>query len=254
MTSQKQLPPTMQAYHEIQAAYDFFNAELFNSELQPCIIALNNKERRCMGYYVKGQLINNAKQQYDYISINPQYFACYTVESIMQALVHEMVHLWQWHFGSPTRKGYHNKEWGNKMESIGLMPSNTGKPGGKKTGQQMMDYTVEGGEFQKACEKLVTEQFKATWYDRHPAPNYGGHEADPKIISDFGIETDPAKPKPGQNKSNRIKYTCPQCKANVWGKPKLNLVCGDCGAPFIAPEVVHADLPHIFIPGNQVKS
>jgi len=30
------------------------------------------------------------------------------------------------------------------------------------------------------------------------------------------------------NRSNRIKYTCPGCQNNAWGKPKLKLICGDC--------------------------
>ena len=26
----------------------------------------------------------------------------------------------------------------------------------------------------------------------------------------------------------RKKYSCPDCKVQVWGKPNLNLNCGDC--------------------------
>ena len=40
------------------------------------------------------------------------------------------------------------------MESVGLMPSHTGKPGGRKTGQQMNDYTIKGSAFEKAFEKM----------------------------------------------------------------------------------------------------
>lgn len=35
------------------------------------------------------------------------------------------------------------------------------------------------------------------------------------------------------NKSNRIKYSCPNCKTNVWGKEGLSLRCGACESPFI---------------------
>ena len=41
------------------------------------------------------------------------------------------------------------------------------------------------------------------------------------------------------NKSNRVKYRCPCCSAQVWGKPNLLLKCGqpDCGgADFEAVE------------------
>jgi len=37
------------------------------------------------------------------------------------------------------------------------------------------------------------------------------------------------------NKSNRVKYTCPNCELNIWAKPEINVLCGDCRASFIAP-------------------
>ena len=88
------------------------------------------------------------------ININPVYMAMATDLNICQTLVHEMVHLWQYEFGKPSRAGYHNKEWAAKMEVVGLMPSDTGKPGGKKTGQQMDDYPIEKGKFEKAFKKM----------------------------------------------------------------------------------------------------
>ena len=37
-----------------------------------------------------------------------------------------------------------------------------------------------------------------------------------------------------RNTSNRIKYCCPSCQAAVWGKPELNILCGDCYVHFEA--------------------
>lgn len=34
-------------------------------------------------------------------------------------------------------------------------------------------------------------------------------------------------PDPKANRSNRIKYRCPSCQAQVWGKPGLKLLCGE---------------------------
>ena len=28
--------------------------------------------------------------------------------------------------------------------------------------------------------------------------------------------------------ASKTKYTCPECDAAAWGKPELDLVCGDC--------------------------
>ena len=71
-----------------------------------------------------------------------------------------MVHQWQAHHGTPGRGRYHNDEWADKMERIGLMPSSTGQPGGRRTGDHMADYAIEGGRFLKACKELVTEEFR----------------------------------------------------------------------------------------------
>jgi len=36
-----------------------------------------------------------------------------------------------------------------------------------------------------------------------------------------------------QGKSGKwIKYTCPVCGTNIWGKEGLNITCNDCGAAF----------------------
>ena len=104
----------------------------------------------------------------DEIAMNPSYFAIRSVEETLSTLVHEMAHLWQFHFGKPGRRGYHNKEWGAKMDSIGLCPSNTGQIGGKRTGEKMSHYIIEGGAFHAACSQLMTEAFTLSWFDRFP--------------------------------------------------------------------------------------
>ena len=46
------------------------------------------------------------------------------------------------------------------------------------------------------------------------------------------VETQ-SKAKKKRPSSNRFKYSCPACSTNVWGKPDLNIVCGDCEVPFM---------------------
>ncbi len=70
------------------------------------------------------------QQAYDFF--NATLFAD-SLPDTLSTLVHEMCHVWQHH--TPAKKcrgGYHDRVWGAKMEEIGLMPSNTGLPGGKK--------------------------------------------------------------------------------------------------------------------------
>ena len=40
------------------------------------------------------------------------------------------------------------------MQEVGLMPSHTGKPEGNITGQQMDDYPIKNGVFEKGFKKM----------------------------------------------------------------------------------------------------
>lgn len=174
--------------------------------------------------------------------MNPEYFAAMPLVEVMQTLVHEMTHLWQYEFGEPGRCRYHNAEWANKMQEVGLMPSSTGQPGGKTTGDHMGDYAIVGGLFLTVFSELTAGSFKISWYDRFPPadslqagqssfaatlnlPNDGS-----SIPALSGLEIAPTAINAG-NKSNRSKYTC-GCGNNVWGKPGLEIMCGDCDEAF----------------------
>ncbi|EAT3032355.1 sprT domain-containing protein [Salmonella enterica] len=227
--------PTIQAYGELQAAFEHYNAALFDGQLPHCLITMQ-REKRTYGYFSSRRFANrHEKTMTDEIAMNPSYFGVVPLLEILQTLVHEMAHAWQFHFGEPGRRGYHNKEWADKMEAIGLMPSDTGKPGGKKTGEKMADYAIDGGPFMQATEALLKTDFRITWFDRHPpagteiAAIFG--DADEGDDNDGGL----IQPAPAGNKSNRDKYRCPCCGAQAWGKPGLKLLCGndDCNAaPF----------------------
>lgn len=148
--------PTPQAYAELQLAYDHFNGALFGGQLPGCLITLQ-REKRTYGYFSRNRFANLDGQLTDEIALNPCYFAVVPLVETMQTLVHEMVHQWQALFGKPGRGRYHNDQWADKMESIGLMPSSTGRPGGKRTGDHMADYAIEGGRFLQACQALVPD-------------------------------------------------------------------------------------------------
>ncbi|NIE78371.1 SprT family zinc-dependent metalloprotease [Pantoea sp. Ap-967] len=236
------LDPTTQAYAELQAAYVHYNNALFDGKLPFCLITMQ-REKRTYGYFSSRRFGNkHDKTMTDEIAMNPSYFGVVPLLEILQTLVHEMAHLWQFHFGEPGRRGYHNKEWAEKMEAIGLMPSSTGKPGGKKTGEKMADYAIDGGPFMQATDVLLGTDFRISWFDRHPPAGTevaaifgeagGGGDDDDDGDDMGGGMLEPVAP---GNKSNRDKYRCPNCGAQAWGKPGLKLLCGgdDCdGAPF----------------------
>lgn len=237
--------PTPQAYAELQHAYDHFNKQLFGEVLPGCLITLQREKRTC-GYFSKARFANLDGLLTDEIALNPAFFAAVPLVETMQTLVHEMAHQWQAHHGKPGRGRYHNDEWADKMEAIGLMPSSTGRPGGKRTGDHMADYAFEGGRFLLACEALVTDQFRISWYDRFPAVEHvqaglvtpavhlsaavGGGQplaATVSVAASLVVAQPEHEALAAVDRSNRVKYTC-RCPNNVWGKPGLRMMCLEC--------------------------
>lgn len=226
------MKPTQETYEELQQAYDWFNKALFGFTLPPCLITLQ-RNKRTFGFFCGSRFVNRHGLKTDEIAMNPAFFAVRPVEDVLSTLAHEMVHLWQHHFGKPGRRGYHNREWGMKMKDIGLHPSHTGQPGGKETGEQMTHFILADGTYIKACRGLLATRFALSWYDRFPAqvevvmPSGGGVETSLAPIDAVGgldVVTDPV----ASDRSNRHKYQCPGCGINAWGKPHLHLVCGSC--------------------------
>jgi hypothetical protein len=145
--------PTALTYTSLTLAYDFFNMELFSGALPPCLITMQRK-KGSYGYFSGDRFQNTAKREEvtDEIALNPMHFATRTPEQVLSTLVHEMVHLWQHHYGTPPRKSYHDKEWARKMRDVGLIPTATGEIGGKETGQKMAHLIAEAGNFKQAYQ------------------------------------------------------------------------------------------------------
>jgi predicted SprT family Zn-dependent metalloprotease len=172
--------PTSETYKELQLAVDVFNKELFDGQLPDCLITLQRRPRTS-GYFSPARFGTKKGQTTDDIALNPENFALHPLLYILQVIGHEQVHQWQHHFGKPTRRTYHDKEWSDKMISIGLMPSHTGEPGGRKVGQKMADYPMPGGRFLEVANRLLADRsFVITWYDRYPSrrPSASDLEAD----------------------------------------------------------------------------
>ncbi|MES9829212.1 MAG: SprT-like domain-containing protein [Candidatus Thiodiazotropha sp.] len=159
--------PTTESYDTLVRAYDYFNQALFEGQLPDVIISFH-RQRKVMGYASIARWVNEKRQYVDELAVNPEYFAKYPLIEICQTLCHEMVHIWQAHFGNPGRRGYHNVQWARKMTQIGLMPSSTGKPGGSKTGEWMMDYVLLDGSFHRVCQQLLKSGYRLPWVDRYP--------------------------------------------------------------------------------------
>lgn len=192
--------PTAIQYSNLQLAYDYFNETLFDNELTPCMITLHGRNQRCMGYFHAEQWQGKDETACHEIALTP-FHLDRPLKDVFGTLVHEMAHLWQQDHGKPSRNGYHNKEWGAKMKDVGLYPSNTGKEGGKETGQQMTHYVIPGGAFDVAFRDMPDE-IRLPWVGVAPG------------------EKEKKSPK-------KTKYECP-CGQKVWGKPELSVRCEEC--------------------------
>lgn len=84
--------PTTLTYTHLRDAYDFFNAELFDNKLPPCLVTLQ-RHRGTYGYFCYERFKEfGAENKTDEIALNPAHFDR-GAERVLSTLVHEMVHL-----------------------------------------------------------------------------------------------------------------------------------------------------------------
>lgn len=200
------LPASVRHYTEFQRAFEHYRTELFEGGVADCIIVMSRKNRT-HGYLAPDRWNDGNGLTLHELALNPTDFAERTTEEVLSTLVHEMVHAWQQSYGESVPRGnYHNKEWAERMAVIGLIPSNTGDPGGKRTGQSMTHYIDLGGPFALSTARLLDGGWTIPYID---------------------LPAEDAK-----QKARRPKYVCPECGASVWGKGGLRIECVDCQAGF----------------------
>ena len=193
-------------YGGLQTAFSHFNKTLFNGELPDAFIVYSRRAHSG-GHYAPNRYSGRGSDLHrDELSLNPDGFVGQSDKFICAILVHEMDHHWQEKFGIAKKRknyGYHDKEWAAKMESQGLMPSNTGMVGGKRTGQRMSHYIIPGDAYEQAFDALAATGWKLN------------------LQSTITIGAEKKPP-------SKVKFTCPRCASNMWGKPDSLDICGEC--------------------------
>jgi len=208
---------TARQYATLQNAYDHFNDALWHGKLPPCLITLQ-RQAHARGYFRgDGFVARKGGAKTDEIALNPDAFAMRTDRDILSTLAHEMVHLWHHHNGDPGRRGYHNKEWAAEMERVGLMPTDTGMPGGKRVGQRVTHYIIEDGPFDLAATLFLANHTAIEW-----ASAWGGADENGKGKGK-GKKSKAAK----ASAKSKTKFTCPACGQNAWAKPGAMIACAN---------------------------
>ncbi len=229
-------------YVTLSDCYDVFNERLFDGGLRGCVLTFEDRGQH-FGYYREGGFIGrDGSDRRDEICLNPRYFLANTGDlELLQTLVHEQVHQWQAQFGKPSLRTYHNREWAEKMLSVGLTPSHTGRPGGQMTGQKMADYPTEGGVFLEVATGILAKSSLITWYKEGVAiqraqeyaarPHHDGDQStDPPMVAALAATLPPAGEGEGRpaRPPSKVGYQCGECGMRVWGKPDLSIICGRC--------------------------
>lgn len=193
----------MQTTEILDKAFDLFNKHLFKSSLKKCVI-LVHRHRGAHGYYHHEAFQDKKKgTPVHEIALTPETMARST-KDVLSTLVHEQCHLWQFTEGKdlPKNRASHNLEWVKKMTKLGLIPSSTGLPGGKKTGTRVSHYIEEGGKFEQIYEEF--------WLP---------------LKLDFQWCEAAAEPKPKKPKTTKV-FKCGCGRATA--KLEMKLVCGTC--------------------------
>ena len=206
--------PTKETYDQFQRAYESLNTALFEGALPNCLITLQRRTGT-YGYFSRARFAREDGEVSDEIALNPAHFQDRSVAEVLATLAHEMVHLWQHAFGKPGRGRYHNREWAEKMKTIGLQPTDSDAGDGKETGERVHHRIVEGGPFDRAVARLTGRGFSITWKDNPDEPD----ETDGEVKK---------KPPSGASKSGkRVRYDCPECGQHAWAKFEANIKCGE---------------------------
>lgn len=221
-------------YSNLDHMFDFLNRQLFEGEL-PDLLFTYQYRGKYYGFYRPAMFALRDKRSRGRVAelaLNPKMFVeCDDLE-IIQTIGHEMCHHWQALLGTMSRSGYHNKQFAHKMQSIGLMPSSTGEPGGKMTGQRMADYVIPNSRFERAAHMLIKSGYIVNF--EAPITARDIRTAQPSNTQSSPTATVPVpgldEPAP-EHPNAKTTYICP-CDEYMWGKPTLEVRCKKCGGDF----------------------
>ncbi|MGB1217607.1 MAG: SprT-like domain-containing protein [Saprospiraceae bacterium] len=144
--------------------YKFYNKRFFENRLSSCEFGLKTGGHQMGSYYPsyrRGIFFN--KMSPATITLNPNYFYR-GLKEVCAVFLHEQVHHWEFTAKgeNPGRGNYHNQRFADKMAEVGIICSQTGRPGGAATGTGMSQYIEAGGVFEKSMQEMPS-QLKTAW-------------------------------------------------------------------------------------------
>lgn len=225
---------TEKEYSSFQYAYDYFNKHLFEGKLPQCLMTLQRQANAKGYFHAENFRARNDGSKVDEIALNPDTFVGRNDEDILSTLVHEMCHLWNHHFGKPSKPSYHNKRWVKKMLEIGLKPVSLDYPD-SMVGQRVTHEIVPNGLFQKVTQQLLKTSFKLNWQSGYlfefPFPIDFPIDLSSLKLTHKSLFTSIKKKDP-----SKVKFSCSGCGQNAWAKFSACLFCGYCQKEMLAQD------------------
>ncbi|MGE0279587.1 MAG: hypothetical protein AB7P20_03090 [Rhizobiaceae bacterium] len=222
--------PTAEAYGQLQQIGAVFNERHFGGML-PNVMFTFTRQAHVAGYFCADAFRDRGGAVAHEIALNLSCCDPDDDRAAFRTIAHEFTHLWRHLFGRRNRKGgfgapgYHDFVWAEKMIEIGLMPSSTGRPGGKRTGFRMSDYLIECGPLDLTCRELAISGFKLNWGD-----GLTGFSAAPAPDETDGEEDDRRK-SGARRRPSRRRFECAGCEMLAWARPAAALGCLTCNLP-----------------------
>ena len=229
----------------MQLAYDYFNEHLFGGALPSCLITLRT-HGKARAYFSLNRFEHLQRGDATYeIALDARHFANRTALEVLSTLVHEMVHLRQAEEGKPSRNGYHNRQWVQMMAEVGLIASDTGRPGGKQTGQAMTTTSspaVGSSGRRPSCSTRASSCWAGPI----------GPRSRPSVAVEVGrlgdVEVPVAHRRNRASRADEPSSSAPTARPQPGARTPSTSSCGDCGEPMRAttPErLARARLPAV---------
>lgn len=225
-------------YAKIQSCIDEIDSRFFSGKgkqkIPELVFAINNSCKACVTAYVSPNALYDKKTntKLQYMGLNPRHFDR-DLSLILATLCHELCHVYENAYIHIPRGGYHDREWDKLMRDCGLEPCYM-----NKSRTAVSTKISEDGVFRKFVEDFKEAHgedyfniVEYTWEIEHKTRIALGIE-DEEDGDDEAPKADNADKPVKKYNRNKIKYTCPDCGAKVWGKAGLNIECVDCACSF----------------------
>lgn len=134
----------------IHSAHAEMNRKFFDGRLAPVVVTLRRK-KGAVAYYRHCGFKDADGKCVSEIAFDPRFFGKVSLLRTLSTLGHEACHQ-EIAEKRLTAGPMHNRHWAACMERIGLMPSHTGRPGGRKVGLRITHYIPKNSKFAKFLE------------------------------------------------------------------------------------------------------